>query len=63
MQFVRRQRLSVAMEKLQTADFDETVTDIARDIGYRYTSSFTTDFRREFGVNPSAVLRASRQRG
>lgn len=60
MQFVRRQRLSAAMEKLQIADLDDTVTTIARDMGYRYTSNFTNDFQREFGVKPSAVLRSSR---
>ena len=60
LQFVRRQRLSTAMEKLQTADQDDTVTNIARDMGYRYTSNFTCDFQREFGVSPSVVLRSSR---
>ena len=63
MQFVRRQRLNAAMEKLQTADLDQTVTTIARDMGYRYTSNFTCDFKREFGVSPSVVLRASRNKG
>ena len=60
MQFVRRQRLSGAMERLETADENETVTNVARDFGYAYTSSFTTDFHREFGVTPSIVLRSSR---
>ena len=60
MQFVRRQRLTSAMEKLQTADYDATVTSIGRDCGYRFTSNFTTDFHRQFGVTPSTVLRASR---
>lgn len=61
MQFVRRQKLSRAMEKLQTADWDDTVTTIARDCGYRFTSNFSTDFQREFGVKPSTVLRSSRK--
>lgn len=60
MQFVRRQRLEKAMEKLQTASLDDTVTSIARDCGYRFTSNFSNDFKREFGVAPSVVLRASR---
>ena len=60
MQFVRRQRLTSAMEKLQAADDDATVTSIGRDCGYRFTSNFTTDFHRQFGVTPSIVLRASR---
>ena len=60
MQFVKRERLSSALERLQTADLDDTVTNIARDMGYRYTSNFTCDFQREFGVSPSVVLRSSR---
>ena len=63
MQFVRKRKLSVAIEKLQAADFGDTVTGIARECGYLYTSNFTVDFQREFGVNPSAVLKRSRQRG
>lgn len=62
MQFVRRQRLAVAMERLETAGCGDTVTCIARDCGYRHVSNFTSDFQREFGVNPSVVLRASRRR-
>jgi AraC-like DNA-binding protein len=61
MQFVRRQRLATAMERLQTADADTSVTRISRDCGYRFTSHFSTDFQRQFGVNPSTVLRGSRR--
>jgi AraC-like DNA-binding protein len=63
MQFIRRQRLSAAMERLQTCDHDDTVTKIARECGYRFISNFTTDFQREFGIAPSVVLRASRGEG
>lgn len=63
MQFVRRQRLAFAMERLQTATWDDSVTSIARDCGYRHTSNFTADFQKEFGVAPSVVLRASRGGG
>ena len=63
MQFVRKQRLSKAMEALQTAADNETVTNISRKIGYRSTSSFIKEFRHQFGVTPSTVLRASRAGG
>jgi len=63
MQFVRRQRLAAAMERLQSGDDAISVTLVARDCGYRSLPSFTTDFRRQYGLNPSAVLRASRQAG
>ena len=61
MQFVRQQRLRTALEKLQTASAAETVTSIARSCGYRHVSNFSADFQREFAVNPSVVLRASRR--
>lgn len=63
MQFVRRQRLTAAMERLQVSSWDDSVTSIARDCGYRFTSTFSHDFQREFRVAPSIVLRASRERG
>ena len=62
MQFVRRQRLASAMERLQMAEFGDTVTRISRKYGYVFVSNFTNDFKRQFGVTPSAVLRASRRR-
>jgi AraC-like DNA-binding protein len=63
MQFVRQQRLTLAMQRLQSAQPGDTVTLIARSCGYRYTSNFSCDFRREFGVTASSVLRASRGAG
>lgn len=63
MQFVRRQRLAAAMDKLQSAEAATTVTRIARDCGYRHISTFTADFQQEFGVRPSVVLRAAQAEG
>lgn len=61
MQFVRRQRLSLAMQKLKNAEPGMTITQIARECGYRFTSNFATAFHREFGIAPSVVLKASRR--
>lgn len=61
MQFVRRQRLELALQKLQSAQPADTVTSIARACGYRHISNFSTDFQRCFGVAPSRVLRASQR--
>ncbi|MFM7548412.1 MAG: helix-turn-helix transcriptional regulator, partial [Cyanobacteriota bacterium] len=61
MQFVRKQRLHIAMEKLQIGNEADTVTSIARQCGYRFSSNFSNDFQREFGLPPSMVLRASRR--
>lgn len=63
MQFVRRQRLELAMQQLQAAAPGESVTRIARACGYRHTSNFCSDFQREFGVNASSVLRGSPAQG
>jgi AraC-like DNA-binding protein len=62
MQFVRRQRLDLAREQLETADASASVTSIARASGYRSTSHFCTDFTRAYALNPSVLLRASRPR-
>lgn len=63
MQFVRKQRLNAAMERMREARAGDTVARIARDCGYRHVSNFSTDFYKAFGVNPSVVLRASRAGG
>lgn len=62
MQFVRRQRLQFAMTRLEQAHPSDTITAIARGLGYRNTSSFSSDFYRHFGTYPSAILRSNRQR-
>ena len=60
-QFVRRQRLEAAMNRLNHPEPGDTVTGIARAFGYRQLSSFSIDVQRQFGVNPSTVLRAARR--
>ncbi len=60
MQFVKRQRLARAMERLREPAVDDTVARITRDCGYHYTSNFSTDFQRYYGIKPSVVLRSSR---
>ncbi|MEB3271515.1 MAG: helix-turn-helix transcriptional regulator [Synechococcus sp.] len=62
MQYVRRQRLGVALQKLQTAAPGDSVTRIARDCGYRSSSRFSADFRQQYGRAPAILLRAARQR-
>jgi AraC-like DNA-binding protein len=60
MQFVRRQRLEMAMERLTAPQPGDTVIRIARECGYRHAANFSVDFQREFGSKPSDVLRLSR---
>ena len=63
MQFLRRQRLDLAMERLTAPQPGDTVIRIARECGYRHASNFSVDFQREFGSKPSDVLRLSRGSG
>lgn len=59
MQFVRRQRLNNAMAQLQSASWGTRVIQVARDCGYANPSTFSCDFKREFGITPSTVLRSA----
>lgn len=61
MQFIRNQRLSNAMEKLQVRRPGDTVSSIARECGYTNSQHFSRDFQKRFGVSPSAVLRHSQR--
>jgi len=60
MQFVRRQRLEMAMERLTAPQPGDTVIRIARECGYRHAANFSVDFQRQFNSKPSDVLRLSR---
>lgn len=62
MQFVRNQRLSLAMQMLRNPRSRDSVSRVARDCGYHFASNFSVDFKKEFGVSPSAVLRQTRGR-
>lgn len=60
MQFVRRQRLELAMERLSAPQPGDTVIRIARECGYRHAANFSVDFQKQFGSRASDVLRLSR---
>jgi AraC-like DNA-binding protein len=61
LQFVRKQRLKMAMARLEQCQHNDTITKIAKELGYRSTSTFSADFFRQFGTYPSVVLRCQRQ--
>lgn len=56
-QWIRQQRLHAAMEKLQAAEGPGEVRAVALPCGYRSLSLFSSDFKRQFGLSPSAVRR------
>jgi AraC-like DNA-binding protein len=42
---------------------DRSITEIAFDVGYEYSSNFTTAFKRHFGITPSTAREALRHQG
>lgn len=58
MEYVRRQRLALARQRLEEARPGDTVTAVARGIGYRRVDHFSRDIRRQFGCSPSELLGA-----
>lgn len=51
--YLHRARMEKACELL--ADTEMTITQIAMNVGYEYSSNFTTAFRKYFGVTPKQV--------
>lgn len=59
-QLVRERRLSVAHHRI--ARGDDAVTQIALDVGFESLGSFSTLFRRRYGVSPRELRRSARGR-
>lgn len=56
--FAQQLRMERAKKLLETTDL--SVTDIALEVGYEYSSNFTTAFKRHFGITPKAARDAAR---
>jgi len=61
MRWVRQERLSCALARLQRPEPNDSVTSVAQSCGYRRAASFSQDFQRRFGVRPSELLRESKR--
>lgn len=57
--FTQRLKMERAKALLETSDI--SVTEIAFEVGYEYSSNFTTAFRRHFGVTPRTAREAARR--
>lgn len=58
MQWIRQQRMILAMQRLQESQSGRTtVRAIAAECGYNSLGRFYVDFQRAYGCRPSAVLR------
>ena len=51
--FTQQLRMELAKKLIETTDL--SVTEIALDVGYEYSSNFTTAFKRHFGITPKAA--------
>jgi AraC family transcriptional regulator len=58
--YLRALRLRAALERI--AEGEASLTRIALDLGFADHSHFTTSFRREFGLTPSAFRRSASRR-
>ncbi|MEB3319062.1 MAG: AraC family transcriptional regulator [Cyanobacteriota bacterium] len=59
MQWIRQQRMQMALQRLQNSASGVTVASVAVSCGYRSQSRFRIDFERAYGRKPSAVLRGA----
>ena len=59
--FARRRRLERARERLERSE--DSVTDICLDCGFESVTSFSTLFRRRFGLPPARYRRVHRENG
>jgi AraC-like DNA-binding protein len=60
MQYIRRQRLALAKQRLLAPLPGTTVTSVAQDCGYLSVASFRRDYQQRFGESPSGALRRLR---
>jgi AraC-like DNA-binding protein len=61
MQYLRRQRLWLARQRLEQPGAQASVGAVARSCGYLSLASFSRDFQRSFGIAPSSLLARGRQ--
>jgi AraC-like DNA-binding protein len=57
--FTQNLRMDQAKRLLETTE--RSITEIAFDVGYEYSSNFTTAFKRRFGITPSVARDAFRK--
>ena len=56
-QWIRRQRLLAARQRLLQPVAGDTVSKVATEFGYSNLAQFSRDFQRQFQINPSQLLR------
>ena len=56
-EFTQQMRMELAKKLIETTEL--SVTEIALEVGYEYSSNFTTAFKRHFGITPKAARDAA----
>ena len=56
-EYIEEQRLLKAYELIKQHKQSRKTTDIATEVGFRHLGRFSVNFKRRFGVHPSALAR------
>ena len=57
-EYIKEQRLLKAHELIKQYKQSKKTTDIAREVGFRHLGRFSLNFKKRFGIHPSALARS-----
>ncbi|QDC98988.1 helix-turn-helix transcriptional regulator [Candidatus Methylopumilus universalis] len=57
-EYIEEQRLLKAYELIKQHKQSKNTTDIASEVGFRHLGRFSVNFKRRFGIHPSALARS-----
>jgi transcriptional regulator GlxA family with amidase domain len=57
-EYIEEQRLLKAYELIKHHKQSKNTTDIATEVGFRHLGRFSVNFKRRFGIHPSALARS-----
>ncbi|QDC97508.1 helix-turn-helix transcriptional regulator [Candidatus Methylopumilus universalis] len=57
-EYIEEQRLLKAYELIKQHKQSKNTTDIALEVGFRHLGRFSVNFKRRFGIHPSALARS-----
>ena len=57
-EYIEEQRLLKAHVLIKQYKQSKKTTDIAREVGFRHLGRFSVNFKRRFGIHPSALARS-----
>ena len=56
-EYIEEQRLLKAYELIKQYKDSRKTTDIAREVGFRHLGRFSVNFKKRFGIHPSALAK------